>query len=436
MAGMTVTAALAGMAGDATARGWIVVFWIVGTLVFRAPTRRMFLFAYGTNLLAVAALWGQARLTGTTFIVGNDEFFREAATLLATEFQRGFWSEALKYVTYSGGGYIYVTALLFWVTSLVGAGLPGLPTMTVTNAFVGATLPVAAFRLIQLYTPSDARLPRAAAWFVAAFPILTFYGAVALRDIWIAAGSTWFIYWWARAFWPTDRFRLVPLMLGSVAFLVVGMMRPFSVIPLAVFALGYTVARAKRKIITNTILVAMAATLGGLTLLERSATLLSEQSGLYTELALLDAGSASLGARVLQWPTPLNYVARFALAVVLPVPPPIGGRPSQLLIAIGSVWWYFLLPFIWAGLRLARRKAPDAALGKAVFWFFCVLLFTISITSLDVRHKTALMPVALAFAAVGWHTQSRRQRAQSILAVGCALAGLGAAYVVWKGAIQ
>jgi hypothetical protein len=148
------------------------------------------------------------------------------------------------------------------------------------------------------------------------------------------------------------------------------------------------------------------------------------QSVAYTELALDQASGSSLGAAILRLPHPATELARFAYAAYAPIPPTMAGGPDRWLVGLGATLWYFVLPFAVTGIAVAwRAVGPLADLARATAASCFVLIAGVALTSLDVRHKTVVMPLLVFFAIYASYKLTRRQvvRRATVLALGYGL---------------
>ncbi len=403
----------------------------LGSALFRGTPRLIFWLAITLNVLTVLLLAGeQMRLRGEPFSGGgDDELFYVTAREIGTQWSQGNWSFILGFSHYSGYGYLMIGAmlhLLFGGWAELGPLMPRL-----LDAFVGASIGPAAYLIAREIRPdAGVRVALTAGIGSAIFPLLMYQSAVGLRDIWLAAGTTWFLYCLIRA--RTRGGVLWAWVLPAVLLVAMSYIRGLSVVPLVagwgVMALGG--ANIPHRIFLKLLLVAGGAVLVAL-VLERLILDLALERVKYTALALEQAGSGSIGARLLQLPSPVNEVARLLYATVAPVPPFQDWTFGGTLRGLGSAAWYLMIPFAIAGVFAVAKHSRAVAIGLSVF--AVVLLLGVAFTSIDVRHKMPLYPIGIVLAQEGTirlgHVRSWRLLISSALLFGV----MGVAYFLLKG---
>jgi hypothetical protein len=210
-------------------------------------------------------------------------------------------------------------------------------------------------------------------------------------------------------------------------------MRRVSVVPVGVFGAGLFFFRSRHRWATVLAGLVLAGAIGGEAWLDRNLDRFTETAGIYEDLSLSRAEASSLGARLLILPPPVHHLARFALAIVVPVPPPFAWDPRGLLLGLGATFWYFALPLAIAGWGAARRIPELRLYVWSATMFALVLLVSISQTSLDVRHKTAVIPLVVMLAVIGAHALGRQRTMRRVVFTAVILSCLGAAYIILKG---
>lgn len=422
------------VAEDPLAVAWLWVVVVLGLVFFRRRERAVFALAYGANLLAVAALLAQAGAAREDLLlVGNDIFFFERSRLIATELFGGDWTAFSRLGLYSGAGYTLVNALAFYAGGEYGGGTPAV--LSVLNAGVGATIAIGVRRVMLMAPSLGPRMPDIVACAVAVYPTLLFYSGVGLRDIWVAAASGWALWALTMALTPGNRNRLRHLLVAAFAFGLVWLMRPVSVVPVAAFAGSLFYFRSRHRWATVLAGLVLAGAVGGEVWLERNLDRFSETADIYEDLSLSRAETSSLGARLLTLPVPLNHITRFLLAIVVPVPPPFTWAPMGMLLGLGALFWYLALPLAVAGWGFARRIPALRLYVLSATVFSLVLLASISQTSLDVRHKTAIIPFVVMLAVLGARSIGWQRTMARLVLTAIALCVLGVVYLILKGAV-
>lgn len=419
--------------GDPVVAVHVAVLLGAGGLLFRGVGGHLFRLAFGMNLtwvLVLGAYYTAAQ--GLPFTGGGDDlFFHETSVRLGAAWQSGAWNAHERFTHFSGFGYIALGAALHVVSAPLGEAGPLV--VRVWGAFAGASIGPAAYLLVRALMPgAGSRFPARAAAVVAVFPILTFYSAIGLRDIWLAATATWFIAS-IVASRVSGRGLLATWATPGLLIVVSALLRPESALALLAFWLGVLFARrdtpAARAGSALIVLMATGLTIAFLDVIV--AQLIQQQlSYLYAADA---AGPGSFGARILQIPPPAGYVARFVYALVTPVPPLAAIRADTVLIGLGATAWYFALPLAASGLLTVRtlgKEQKAAAQGIAVF--VLVLVVGVALTSIDLRHKLPIIPVTLLLAACALHTHGARWRYDRLTGVALVGGALGAVYLILK----
>lgn len=394
-------------------------------VTFRRRERTLFMIALAANLIALIGIAGYySATTGAPFSTGGDElFFFSASTDVARELLAGRWAAASGYSNYSGYGFILVGGALQALLSSVGQFSP--LTLRVANALVGATIGPGVYRIAKSFSDLPSRRFAASAALISgAFPTLIAYSASGLRDIWLTAAAVWVVALLASQ--PRTRVAVQVKNWASICVLLVLVyyFRPESLVSFLVFLAVWLLLKARRgsRVLLILASIAMAfATAKGITSLMQD---YQSQRIAYTELALDQAGGGSLGAAILRLPHPATELARFAYAAYAPVPPAFQGGPDRWLVGLGATLWYFVLPFAVAGIVIAwRAVGPIADLSRATAASCFVLIAGVALTSLDVRHKTVVMPLLTFFAIYASYKLTRGQvvRRATILVLGYGL---------------
>lgn len=405
----------AAVVGSATASGSpapalaFMLLLLLGAISFRGESFQYFALAYGFNVLALLGLaWFLMRTRGEPFMSGGDDLlFFETSGEIGRALLRGEWSALKNYTHYSGYGYILLGAALNVVTAPLGDISP--LTIRVFGAFVGATLGPAVLYLARtLYPREPPEFSRSCAMAVSGFPLLTFYSGTGLRDIWLAAAATWFIasLIGTRVLSRRQRFHWVaPVVLLTVT----AFLRPLSTVPLVIFWVFLVYGYRQNAAALAT---AVAIAVGGLAIIGLMFdTIVREivREQLKYAFATVQAAPGSLGARLLQLPSPANELARFVYAIFVPIPPMTGWGFDQLLLGTGAAIWYFVVPFAFVGMSsTARIDKTHSAVVKSTAAFAVTLLAGVALTSVDVRHKLPLVALALMFSLVGSASLGKR----------------------------
>lgn len=411
----------------------VMVLLTIGSTLFRGEGGHLFRLAFALNVVVVFMLAAQFTSTnGVPFTGGGDDiFFYDTSRRLGASFARGDWRAIKEYTQYSGFGYIVLGGLLHAVSAPVGEAGP--LTIRLWGAFAGATIGPASLLLARALSPA---LPHSRATKVAVaaglYPILIHYSAIGLRDIWLAAGATWMIALLASA--RTARRGPMASWIGpALLLLATALLRPESAAPLLLFWLALLYSRRHStgaKLVSATILIVSVALVAGFRDVIVAQLIREQLSYAYAADA---AGPGSLGARILAMSGTLGYIARYAYAIITPVPPLTVVRPDTILIGFGATIWYFLVPLAADGFVIARRAQPELkAVADALLVFMATLLLGVALTSIDLRHKLPLIPGTVAMASVSLATRSARWRYDRFTALTLAGVGLGALYLMLK----
>jgi asparagine synthase (glutamine-hydrolysing) len=408
-----------------------LVLLLAGCAVFRGTPRLLFCLAMTVNTLTVFAIaTEQIRARGQPFSGGgDDQLFYLTAGEIGQQWLHGNWSYVFGFSHYSGYGYLIIGATLHLIFNGWAEVGPLMPRML--DAFVGATIAPGMYLTARLLRYEE--WPRFPFWVGlsgALFPLLVYQSAVGLRDIWLAAGTVWFLYCLVRSrllgggvvwAWLLPALILVAMayirvlsaapLIGTWGILLLGGKN----LPHAIFLKGL--------LVLGTVLVLSL-------VIDRLLADLAWERLKYTAQALEQAGSGSIGARLLALPTPLNEVARFGYAALAPVPPMRGLGLVEVLRGAGATLWYFLLPFALAGLWEVRRRSMAVASGIAIFAF--VLLLGIAFTSIDVRHKMPLYPVGILLALAGAYRLGTGASARLVAGIALILGVMGITYFLLK----
>lgn len=424
---------VATVTSDAVIAVHVTALVALGSMLFRGVNGHLFRAAFAWNVVwvfVIAAHYTSAH--GVPFAGGGDDmFFFETSARLGAAWMAGDIGAHSRFSHFSGYGYLVLGGLLHIVSQPIGEVGPLV--IRVWGAFAGASIGPAAYLLSRALAPTRPPAFHVGTAAVAGlFPILTFFSATGLRDIWLAAGATWFIAVVARAR-TTGAGPVLSWVAPSALLAATAFMRPESALGLVAFWVGLLYARRHTPGAKAASLLILAGTITlAVIFLDTIVAQLIRQQLSYVGAAA-EAGPGSIGARILQIPPPAGYVARFIYAVVTPVPPMVAIRADTILIGIGATMWYFAVPLGVAGHRVVRKAGPELkAIADGIVLFAGVLLAGIALTSIDIRHKIPLIPVALVLAACALGGHSRRWRYDILMVVALIGAGLAAVYLILK----
>lgn len=401
----------------------------IGTIIFYNKGVEYFYLSFAANLLFVAVLtYWLISMNGKPFSTGgDDEFFYLASKELSEEIQNGKYPGLEFFAIYSGAGYILLNVIILKLLSFAGEITP--ITMRVLNAGAGATIAPVVFLIAKKIRGNDhKRLAAETALLVALFPILIYYAAMGLRDIWIAVFAILLVY--ILVCRPAGKISFLRILIApSVLIVLTGMFRPLSTVALVVFWATYllvssTTEKANvRKYAVMAILV-MISLWTGSKVVEKFVSM----GKMYTELAIGEAAEGSIGVKLLMLPSPVNEIARFFYTTYAPVPPMKKLEPYDILIGSGAIIWYYILPFVVAGLFIGMKDRYEKSIALPVSFFMLITIVGIMMTSIDVRHKIVIFPMALFFYKIASSQLSRRAKTRIVFCNVSAMLMLGVFY--------
>lgn len=388
-----------------------ISLFLTGTWLFKGRGLKFFYLAYAFNLLSAVVITNYYfATTGQVFTdIKDDVFFYNSSTELAQAFVEGKWHEYANYTRYSGFGYILICGFFFYLISFVSDFDPSY--IQIINSFVGATMAPAIYLIGKhLFLQYSVKIASRAALLVAFFPIFTYYSAIVVRDIWIASLAVWFIYvlliganqkkfyrnqrikekrkdFWFLIVWP------------SLIVFLVGIFRPHSMVPLIFiwFFMVFLEDLSWRVLFYKfTFLVASLFMIGalGVSLVDQ----FGEEMNTYERIVAEQSTGGSLGRQILQSPTPINEIARFVYTIYTPVPPIKDLELKSIYIGIGSIIWYFAIPFLYFGFKASLKRKEIKYKSMIILIYVLITVFGIMLTSIDVRHKTMIFAVCLLYA--------------------------------------
>lgn len=407
---------------------FFVVFGAMGLLITDPLTRVYFMLAYACNILfALAWGWYQVKNGSGFFYFSDEQAYYTLSRSLAEDFIRG--SSATLPSSVAFPGYFYLNAGLFFLAERVGDMSPVI--LRISNAFAGALIAPAVYHLARRFeSEKKTSLPHQSAVLCALFPVLIYFSGMGLRDIWITSMTLWILRFQVR------REEKMPEWIASIAIILlvlgIGMMRTFSLLPIAAF-FAYLLLASR-----NSPFNLLAKTVVFLSL-PAAAVWIYESMNLgllieiYTEQLLDHSSEGSLGSALLRLPEGIKEAVLFCYTVFFPVPPVHELVPASLFVGIGNVIWYAVVPVSILGM-VAALKSNDrnAKLCKGLIVMVVATMLGVALITIDLRHKLQAYPVALIFCVYALHHASHHRIRQVLLAMMLVGANLLPLYLFMK----
>jgi len=427
-----------------TGQASFLAFYLIGLLAgtcltlattgYGDPTARnihlLFLVVYSVNaILVMAFAYVLTDINGAPYasvpagVIPDDERFYGYGVTVANAWLSGTDAElpiGIKFL-----GYPYFLGACLYVGSFFGDMSPVAPRLL--NAMFGALLAVTVYRIAWLVY-ADERISRGAMVLTAVFPVFAYYSAMLFRDIIVAYLIALAVLLFLEVSRqdatrkPLPRLVALAFVLASVLF-----MRDLSaVVLLAGFAV-YVFARQTKWIRYAMIAAGIAAVIQLATMIDLDAPRV-QMYLTYTERAMdvfaRTSSEESLGMRyIIGAPFPFNFILRVPYTAIMPVPPFISTELPDIVRGSGALMWYFLFPFWIYGMWKSRRN-PGANLLTTISLIF---LLGISLVSIDLRHKTQYLALAMIHVSFAIHTLGETTR-RVLVATFLVLGFLGISY--------
>lgn len=386
-------------------------FGILGYTIARRWGRaesRIFLWAYcGATLAAIALFAVYNERYGTPYYVGgsDDLGYERAAQAVASYldvYEYGEMTDVVEKQFHRSIGYVYLVSLLYRVAEPFGGFHTMLPRLL--NCMAQALIATLTYRVARQYGLTD----RSALWtalFVGFSPIMVYNAIHTFRDTIATLLILWVVYVWGTGTHRLHIWRRFFLWVQTliVAGFVSQLRVAQAVAILGIAAIGdLFLPRGKLRF----------SSLDSLYRLALATVLCLVVFGLFWDdalgflLRMLDAQarytvyrvglSDGLSAYVFGAPAPLNFILRVPYALVTPLPI-LSTSPDRLWLSVGSLLWYFLLPFLIIGLvHTAGDRSKVQLLGAFVILFGGMALITF--TS---RHISQFLPFGTLIAGIG-----------------------------------
>jgi hypothetical protein len=385
----------------------------------------IYLVVYSVNVLMILAFAEVlTKITGGPFldapegVVPDDARFYRYGTSIADAWLRGHQPELPLGVKFYG--YPMILAVCNYFSAIFGDISSVSPRLL--NAAAGALLPVTVFRIAELVYENK-HIATIAALLTATFPIFTFYSALLLRDIIIAYLVAMSVLFFLQAAKPSTSYdRTANAILLTATLLAIFFIRDLSAaVPLAGFAL-YIFVRQSGLAKAASLLVVAALVIQVLAIVDLDGPKLKMYLT-YTERAMevftRIESQESLGMRyVIGAPFPFNILLRFPYTAIMPGPPMVGTNLLDIVRGSGAIIWYFLFP-LWLFGMWRSRKNLDANLLTFISLLF---LAGIAMVSIDLRHKTQYLPLAMI--QVAYAIDVLKVRSEQVIAWTCLILGL------------
>jgi hypothetical protein len=389
-----------------------------------------YLVIYSVNVFMILAFAHVlTQMTGAPFleapegVIPDDERFYGYGASIAQAWLRGERPEFPLGVKFYG--YPYILAVSNYFSSIFGDISSVSPRLL--NAMAGALLPVTVYRVAdEIY--SDRKISRMAAMLTALFPLFTYYSALLLRDILIAyLIALALLLFLGSTSKPENRSRLLNIGLLCLIMTAIFFIRDLSAAVLLTAIAFYFFIRLPGwakfvSIILSVVLVAQIVTAIDLDApkIQMYLTYTERAMEVFTRIE----SQESLGMKyIIGAPFPLNIFLRIPYTALMPVPPIVDIDLLSLVRGSGAFIWYFFFP-LWVYGMWASRKNHDANLITIVSLLF---LIGIAMVSIDVRHKTQYLALAMIHVSFAVHSLKFRTP-QLVFVTTLVLGVLGVAY--------
>ena len=380
----------------------------------QANALSLFLIVFSVNVLMIVAfahvltgLTGGPFLDAPQGVIPDDERFYDYGTSIAHAWLRGETPEFPLGVKFYG--YPYILAACNAFSAYFGDMSPVSPRLL--NAAVGALLPLTIYR-IALLTYEDRQVARTAALLTALFPVFTFYSSLLLRDMIVAYLVAVAILVFLKSV-NTDGSASRAAQVGMLGLVLAGLffVRDLSAfVPLAGFAI-YIFARQPGWAKFVLLVVAAVLVVQVMAVLDMDAPKIRMYLT-YTERAMevfaRIESQDSLGMRyIIGAPFPFNIALRIPYTALMPIPPIVGTDLLNIVRGSGATIWYFLFPLWVYGMWKSRENARSNLITIISLLF----LLGIAMVSIDLRHKTQFLGLAMihvSFAANSLNIRTRQ----------------------------
>ena len=331
---------------------------------------------------------------------GDDAGFAMTSRALAQDWVAGnyhpydqfFYHEEIGFITYLASGY--------WVAHFLG-GMHHL-TAIFLNVLIGSLIPVYVFFFAkEIYDTKTAYIAGMLATF---YPELIHYSIVFLRDIVVS----FLVLFAVRHFYLCYRKHLLRnATLSASAIFFAHSFRyasgEFLLLVLGIIGLWNLIS--KRGFITKIVAGVVCISLLIVVYTQISPEYLTLGSKefarvktMYLELSLMGADIGSVGAKVLELPSPARQIVFTPYYIIAPFPPWHYTNITSIFVGIGAIYWYVLAIFWAIGMFYCiYGKHQNLTLFLINIAYFVILGNTV----MDPRHRTQIMPIALIVTAYG-----------------------------------
>lgn len=374
---------------------------------------KTFFFNYSINILLIFLFIIVFRYShGTSFLpqygynIPDDITFYQNGKILAQA-----WHTDIQHDIYLGNikfyGYTYFLGLIFYLTQIIGDFSDVTP--RVVNAFLGAFLPILVYLISKLIY--DRKVAFNASLFSTIFPVFHYYSALLLRDIIVAFLILLSIYLYISLVFFCNLNKVYAFKFKSDFFiklfslmctlLFIYYMRDVTcfILILAFSTILFFKSSLKSKIAILTCLCLISILFFSNINLEKLYLYITYPTR-YNKLFMITENENSLGMQyIINSPFPLNIPLRIIYTMIMPIPPFIQYKFHNLVLGSGAFLWYFVLPFWIFGMWKTRQDLKSNLLTLISL----ILLVGIAFTSIDIRHKTQFLGLAVIQAAYAFN---------------------------------
>lgn len=411
--------------------GSAVALRTAGAEFGQARALSLFLVVFSVNVLMILAfahvltdMTGGPFLVAPEGVIPDDERFYGYGTSIAHAWLRAEKPEFPLGVKFLG--YPYILAACNYFSAYFGDMSSVSPRLL--NAMVGALLPITIYRIADLVYENK-RIARTAALLTAVFPVFTFYSALLLRDMIVAYLVAVAILLFLKSVSSNTLFEK-SVHFGMLGIFLVGLffVRDLSaVVPLAGFAF-YVFARQSIWLKLASILVAAVGVVQVAAMIDLDAPKI-QMYLTYTERAMevfaRIESQDSLGMRyIIGAPFPFNIILRIPYTALMPMPPLVGMDLLSIVRGSGASIWYFLFP-LWIYGMWKSRGNPKSNVITVISLLF---LIGIAMVSIDLRHKTQFLGLAMVHVSFAAHRLDIKAR-QVVIATTLILGILAVLYL-------
>lgn len=330
-------------------------------------------------------------------------------------------------------GYTLIIGIVSYIGDIFGNNSP--ISIKLLSVFAGAWISIFVFFIHKNYY--NFHLSKKTAIYTGLFPTLMYYSSIGVRDIFVALSTTFFFF---NLINKKNRFNFLWIIVSILCTYFLRVENAFFLVGVYLLYLFYYNIKFfnLQRILVMIILIVMLSSIfvayNDFIINNTYKKIIAYQNS-YMKMAQNNTNENSIGMKVARLPFPVNYIGRFGMGIIGSFPPTHGltspfirkknidgfyyinpklsfsiGRFMKFL---GPIIWYFMLPFIFIGLFLFKKRNEMDI--NFINYMSILYIFLISTITVETGRIIPVYPILFSYGVIINRSLNRNTRLKTYI---------------------